>query len=214
MVGHDETYKDSFRKPDELLAFAGLQSDARVLDVGTGYGYLAKHMASKLDKYPVMAQNGSEWRGFFESVGIGPAIREMQQTYGIRHYFASMQDPADSLIDTYDLVTMQTCFHDLFDMPIDRTKFFASIRNSLKPQGHFLLVDHCAAPGRGTKDAGANRGLHRIEESLVRQELEANGFRVVRSSDMFRTATDKYGTSAWTNPMRNTDRFVLLCQKG
>ena len=207
-----ESYKDAFRKPQELLQFAQLSSSDKVLDVTTGYGYLANHM-SKVTSQTVDVQNGSEWRGFFESIGIQKEIGKMEQDGRIRHFWSSMEDPGLSKINEYDLITMQNTFHDLYDMPVDRTKFFRSIRTALKPKGRFLLIDHRAGKGRGARDAGANRGLHRIEECVVREELEQNGFVVVAQSDMFAMPHDDHRCCAWTDPMKNTDRFVLLCQK-
>lgn len=206
-----EAYKDSFRKPRELLAFAGLEPHHKVLDVCTGFGYLAKH-ASEITIDEVDAQNGSEWIPFFESVGIHSAVKEMKAA-GVRHYFAPLSDPAQSRTRQYDLITMQNSYHDLYDMPTSRKAFLHSLHRALKDDGKFLLIDHCAAPGRGARDAGANRGLHRIEECVVRAEIEACGFCVAQSSDMLRFNEDNYRHSAWTSPMRETDRFVLLCEK-
>jgi len=215
MTLNDESYKDGFRKPHQLLEFARLQPSDKVLDVTTGFGYLARHISNVSTNYPVVAQNGSEWRGFFESIGIAKVIRRLEANGGkIKHVWSSMEDPASSRIEEYDLITMQNTYHDLYDMPIDRSKFFASIRRALKSDsGRFLLIDHHAAKGRGAKDAGANRGLHRIEECVVRKELQENGFVVVDTSNMFDSAKDNCRTCAWTNPMKDTKRFVLLCQK-
>jgi predicted methyltransferase len=208
----NESYKDSFRKPQELLNFARLSSNDRCLDVATGYGYLAKQI-SKTTTQPVDVVNGSERRGFFESVGIQKEITAMEKNGKIRHHWSPLAQPGLGKTNEYDLVTMQNTYHDLYDMPVDRRVFLASIRQAMKPTGRFLLIDHKAAKSRGAKDAGANRGLHRIELSVVVEELEACGFVIVAQSDMFAFAGDNLRRSAWTDPMKNTDRFVLLCEK-
>ena len=211
--GDSESYKDDFRKPNEILRFARLQPTDKVLDVTTGFGYLAKHIAKQVTNYPVHVQNGSEWRGFFESIGFEKHRKILEADGTIQHRWSSMEDPAFGCVDRYDLITMQNTFHDLYDMSIDRNKFFNSIKRALKVDGgRFLLIDHHAGKGRGCKDAGANRGLHRIEECVVREELEANGFDVVDSSTILEYAKDNPKTCAWTNPMKQTSRFVLLCQ--
>lgn len=200
---------DAFRKPKELLEFAGLSRSDKVLDVSTGFGgYLAKHMASMTDK-PVDAQNPSEWRGFFESDSGREALKSMADSK-IDHFFSPMEDPGLSKTETYDLIALQNAFHDLYDMPVDRSKFFASLHKALKPDGHLLLVDHRAEPGRGSMDAAS---LHRVEEGLVRSELAANGFTVTKTSNMFTCPEDDHDTCAWTDPARETDRFVFLCRK-
>lgn len=216
----NESYKDTFRKPQEVLAFARLSPNDKVLDVTTGYGYLAKQMvqfigggSSSSNSAVIHVQNASEWRGFFESVGIQKEIRAMEQDGRIQHHWSPLAAPGLGKTSEYDLVTMQNTYHDLYDMPVDRRVFLASIHQALQPRGRFLLIDHKAAPGRGAKDAGANRGLHRIEECVVRRELEEAGFTIVARSDILAFAGDNHRTSAWTSPMKNTDRFMLLCGK-
>ena len=65
-------------------------------------------------------------------------------------------------------------------------------------------------PGGGEKDAGSNRGLHRIEEILVQKEIEAAGFVIENKSDLLSLTSDNTLSQAWTNPMHETDRFCLL----
>ena len=211
-----EAYKDAFRKPRELLQFAGLQPNAKVLDVCTGFGYLAKHAALMTGHNVVVdAHNGLEWKPFFQSVGIDQDALPAMRRAGVHHYYAPLQNPIlpGHDHDYYDLVMMQNTYHDLYDMPVNRLQFLVALRRAVKRQGgKLLLVDHCAAPGCGSRDAGANRGLHRIEEVTVRAELAASGWRIVATSDLLRCATDNYRQSAWTHPMRETDRFVLLCE--
>ena len=72
-------YKDKWRRPVELLKFAGIFEGAKVLDITTGFGYPAKAAATMVGG-PVDAQNGSEWRGFFESVGVGKEIVKDEST--------------------------------------------------------------------------------------------------------------------------------------
>ena len=195
--------RESFRKPEKLLEFAGLQRHHRMLDVCTGFGYLARHAAMITDQ-PVDAQNASEWRAWFDAVGVSDIVKDMEEKFHVRHYYSSMEDPALSQRGVYDLITMQNGFHDLYyNMNVDRRSFFRSIRRALKPGGKFLLVDHLAGPGRGLKDA--------VEEWVVRRELEANGFLVTKTSDMLQNPDDPYTTASWTESLRETDRFVFLC---
>jgi predicted methyltransferase len=202
---NESNKRDSFRKPEKLLAFAGLERHHRVLDLCTGFGYLARHAAMITDQ-PVDAQNASEWHAWFDAISISKMIQDMQGQDKVRHYYASMEDPAMSQRGVYDLITMQNGFHDLyFNMNVDRRKFFRSIRRALKPGGKFLLVDHQAGPGRGLNDA--------VEEWAVRKELKDNGFVVIKTSDMLLNSDDPYTTSSWTESLRETDRFVLLCEE-
>lgn len=204
-----EDSKDSFRKPKELLEFAGLSDTDTVLDISAGFGYLTKNVAKTAHR--VDAQNGSEWKELFESFGIQKQIDDMEaNNANVHHFWSSFEDPAQSKTNEYDLVTCQNSFHDLYDLPVNRTQFFQSIHAAMKENGRFLLVDHCAGQGRGSDDT---KELHRIEESTVRDELHANGFVISKTSDMFAYPKDDYTKPAWNEPNVNTDRLVFLCVK-
>src|SRR3569623_63801 len=82
---------------------------------------------------------------------------------------------------------------------------------ALKPGGIYLIVDHQAAPGAG---ASVTSTLHRIEESVVKQEVEAAGFRLDGESDMLRHAADDHSLKVVETGIRGkTDQFVLRFRK-
>ena len=76
---------------------------------------------------------------------------------------------------------------------------------ALKPGGMLIVADHAAQAGAGV---GVSKSLHRIEESVVRRELEAAGFRFVAAADFLRNAEDKRDTLVFKSPVR-VDEFVL-----
>lgn len=192
----------------------GLKQGDAVLDVGTGYGYWAE-AARVITKSRVDCHNASEWEGFFRSIGFdndsGVKRLKAQGEEAFNFFWASFNEPADGKAGVYDLVVSYGNYHDLYDMPVDRASFLQSIKASLKPgTGRFLLVDHRASPGSGVRDAGSNRGLHRIDEATVRAELQDAGFEMLFESDILALPTDNPRSQAWTNPMHETDRFCFL----
>jgi predicted methyltransferase len=72
------------------------------------------------------------------------------------------------------------------------------------------VVDHSATIGSGVS---AVESLHRIEESVVRSEIEAAGFQLAAQGDFLRNADDARDWSAsprTAGEKRGTsDRFVL-----
>ena len=50
--------------------------------------------------------------------------------------------------------------------------------------------------------------LHRVEESMVRKEIEAAGFKLAASADFLRNPDDPRDAPVTKNPVRN-DEFVL-----
>jgi predicted methyltransferase len=68
-----------------------------------------------------------------------------------------------------------------------------------------VLVDHAAKAGTGTADA---KRLHRIDEQLVRQEVEAAGFVFEADGDFLRNTADPR-EQAFFDMKQPADRFAL-----
>jgi predicted methyltransferase len=92
-------------------------------------------------------------------------------------------------------------------MAVDRAKMNAKLFAALKPGGFLVIADHSAAAG-----ATVGRSLHRIEESTLRNEVEAAGFKLVGAGDFWRHPED---TRDFTTqpPTKPADEFVLKFQK-
>ena len=96
-------------------------------------------------------------------------------------------------------------FHDIYnDDPAAASAWLAAIRGLLKPGGVFGVIDHI-----GNSEAD-NATLHRIEERLVIDAVEAVGFRVEATSDVLRNSDDDRTKGVFDPSVRgHTDRFVL-----
>jgi predicted methyltransferase len=128
-----------------------------------------------------------------------------------------------TILDGYDSeldgVFMMLIYHDQawaqegFEAPTreDRLAMNRSIYNALRPGGVFLVVDHRSEDGTGDSVIG---DYHRIEESFVREEIEAAGFELAAESDLLSNPDDSRTISVFDPSIRgNTDRFVLLYRK-
>ena len=76
---------------------------------------------------------------------------------------------------------------------------------ALKPGGLLVIADHSARPGDGTT---VGKTLHRIEESVLRREVEAAGFKLVAEGDFLRHPEDARDSSVF-RPTGPVDEFVL-----
>jgi predicted methyltransferase len=94
-------------------------------------------------------------------------------------------------------------------MNVDRAEMDRKLFAVLKPGGVFVIADHSALPGQGTS---VGKTLHRIEEGVVRQEVEAAGFRVVGEGNFWRNPNDTRDFPS-IRPTMPVDNFVLKCQK-
>jgi predicted methyltransferase len=90
----------------------------------------------------------------------------------------------------------------------------AALFAALKPGGVLVVVDHSAKKGEGT---GVAKSLHRIEESVVLDEVKKAGFVLDGESDFLRHPEDPRDWSASDEaPMEKrgtSDRFALRFKK-
>jgi hypothetical protein len=77
------------------------------------------------------------------------------------------------------------------------------------PAFDMVITDHSARPGDGTT---VSKTLFRIEESTLRQEIEAAGFKPVAEANFLRHPEDPRTASVF-QPQVPTDEFVLKYQK-
>jgi predicted methyltransferase len=85
----------------------------------------------------------------------------------------------------------------------------AAVFRALMPGGLYVLADHSGRPGTGITESGT---LHRVEEALVRREVEAAGFRLVASGDFLRNPQDRRDRNV-REPPQPKDEFVLKFAK-
>ena len=80
---------------------------------------------------------------------------------------------------------------------------------SCRPGGTLVIADHSARSGDG---ATVGKTLHRIEEGVLRREVEAAGFKLVAAGDFLRHPEDARDFSV-NRPTGLVDEFVLKFRK-
>ena len=85
-------------------------------------------------------------------------------------------DPLPAEVSDLDLITFFFFYHDTTYMAVDRAAMNKKLFAALKPGGFLVIADHSAKAGAGTS---VGKTLHRIEESVLRGEVEAAGFKLV-----------------------------------
>ena len=104
-----------------------------------------------------------------------------------------------------DLVTLVLNYHDITYLPVDRKKMNARIFEALKPGGHYVIIDHSGRPGTGITEG---KTLHRIEESVVKDEVILAGFKLEAEGDFLRNPADTRSEPSG-EPKVPTDKFAL-----
>ncbi len=196
---------DKRRHPAEMLAFFGVKPGMSVLDIGTGRGYTAELLARAVGpRGSIVGQNDTFISEKFlkgeSDPRFGTAIMKNVQ-YVVRPY----DDPVPPGAGPFDLITVVFVYHDTEWLGRNRQDMNKKFFNALKPGGHLVVVDHAGNPGTG---ATQTQTLHRIEESVVRRELEAAGFKLAGEADFLRHPEDPRdkGFREATGPV---DQFVL-----
>ena len=177
---------DARRRPEQLLAFAGVRPGMKVLDLGAGGGYstelLARAVGSQGAVYGQDTKTPlAQARARFDERMKTPAMKNTVRV--LRDY----DDPVPPEAREFDLVTFFFTYHDTPAMGVDRAKMNRRIFESLKSGGFYVIADHAAKAGTGVS---ASKTLHRIEEAVLRREVEAAGFRFVAGADFLRNPAD------------------------
>lgn len=178
---------DARRKPAQMLAFAGVRPGMKVLDLGAGGGYSTELLARAVGPQGVVyAQNskqtsqGQAFARLMERLNR-PAMKNTQSV--VRDF----DDPVPPEARDLDMVTFFYIYHDTPAWDVDRAKMNRRVFEALKPGGIYLIADHAAKAGVGVS---ASKSLHRIEESALRSEVEAAGFRLLAEADFLRNPAD------------------------
>jgi predicted methyltransferase len=126
----------------------------------------------------------------------------MSRVVYVRHEF---EEPVPPEAVKLDLVTFMFNYHDTVWMGVDRARMNRAVFNVLKPGGAYVIADHSGRPGTGISET---KSLHRIEESVVRREVEAAGFKLVAMADFLRNPDDPRNAPVFKAMVAN-DGFVL-----
>ncbi|WP_438011483.1 SAM-dependent methyltransferase [Sorangium sp. So ce321] len=201
---------DAGRKPAETLAFFGIQPGMKVAELEAGGGYTAELLARAVGPGGVVY--GQNNRFVLERFAEKPWSERLKKPVmkQVVRVDRELDDPLPPEARDLDAVFLILFYHDTVWMEVDRAAMNRAIFRALKPGGVFAIVDHSGRDGTGVTEV---KTLHRIEEKVVREEVERAGFRLAAEAAFLRTPTD---TRDWNaSPMvagekRGTsDRFVL-----
>ncbi len=205
---------DGGRKPEELLRFLDIKPGMRVAELGAGGGYTTELLARAVGPTGVVyAQNS---RFILERFAAKPWAERlvkpvMQNVVRVDRDF---DDPLPPEAHDLDRVMIVLFYHDTVWMDVDRVAMNEAVFRALKPGGLYVVIDHSARQGAGYNEV---RTLHRIEESMLRSEIEGTGFTLARESDFLRNPDDARdwndSPSAAGQRRGTSDRFVLAFMK-
>ena len=208
----EDTARDAARKPGELLEWAGVKSGDKVADLVMGGGYFTRILSVAVGpKGHVWAYQPTEFIQYQASYGEDqkkvaaayPNVTPLTSTLGVL-----------DLPDGLDLVLTVQNYHDLHLAPFPKdtaAKVNTEVFKSLKPGGLYVIVDHVAVTGSGLE---APEKVHRIDPAIVKQEVEAAGFKLEAENGLLRNTADPHTAGVFDPAIRGkTDQFVMKFRK-
>ena len=200
---------DQRRAPEKMLAFIGVKTGMKVMDIEANAGYSTELLARTVGPTgKVYAQDSqalidSLVKDKFDVRAKSPAMQN------VVHVIRPFDDPVPPDVGNLDLITIFYSYHDISYMPVDRAAMNRKLFAALKPGGLLVIADHSARQGDGVSVA---KTFHRIDEGTLQQEIEAAGFKLAAKGDFMRNPEDTRDFIVF-KPKVPVDNFVLKFQK-
>ncbi len=197
--------RDADRKPAELIAFAGLRAGDKVAELAPGGGYFTRLLSAAVGPrgrvYALAARPG---QGVLDFAAGHPNVSVV-----------TIQPGQVPVPEPVDMVWTTLNYHDFKNVRVGEGDGAAATNaaafRALKPGGIYFIVDHQSARGTGASQTST---LHRVEDALVRREVEAAGFRLDAESPLLRHPADDHSLRVQETGIRGkTDQFVLRFRK-
>lgn len=203
---------DAMRHPAEILSFVGVEPGWRVADLGAGGGYYTRVLSAAVGGDGHVHTQNFDW--IVERFpNVSSAMDAMEAGHSnVSAHVTGEDAPLEGMETPLDAVFIVLLYHDVVLEPgEDLAAMNRAIYDGLRPGGLYVIIDHAARDGSGTEDL---ESLHRIDEALVRQQVEAAGFELHGESDILANPDDDRTLNVFEPAIRRqTDRFVLVYRK-
>ena len=199
-------------KLSELIRFARVEAGSTVIDVYPGGGDWTRLFSDVVGPKGRVYSFVPAEVAHFKSDPLG-SMRTLAQEPGRENVEAVSADlvALPEATQPADVLWLHLFYHDLHTTLMQAkggtaAEFNRAVYERLKPGGSYVIVDHAAAAGAGTRDA---QSLHRIDPASVRQEVEAAGFVLDAESTVLANQDDPHAIKVFDPSIKGaTDRFV------
>lgn len=201
--------RDETRDPAPIIEMMQLQAGDRVLDVGSGGGYLALIASAMVgENGHVDIHNTPGWIAQFPS--MDPDVMKRGISNGNVGYLTAPWDLIAAPPASYDAIVMGQVYHDAVLEAADIPAMNRSLFTMLKPGGVVVIEDHAADPNM---PLGRQVGLHRIAASAVIAQMEEAGFIMDAQRDLPSTHDDLRFNVFRPGIRGRTSRYILAFSK-
>ena len=221
-----DTALDAERKPAEVLKLIGIKPGDKVVDLFAGaywdrlfskvVGPSGKVIAfqsvemAKAIKQTIPPKVPAPYPDYPNIVAQSMPINDLPKTVAQTKTINGIAPPTE----TTDVVWMRQNYHDMYDPfmgPADVAAVDRGIFLSLKHGGLFVVIDHKAPDGSGLASTNT---LHRIDEAVVKKDLTAAGFELVKESNLYSNPADPRDKPSSDPSIKgNTDQFILVFRR-
>ena len=202
---------DPGRHPLQMLEFLQPRPGMKVLDLGAGGGYTTELIARAIAPGGVVyMQNDPSWMPFLKDALSERFTHPAMQ--GVVRADVPFEEPVPAEAKGLDLAVINVIYHDVANMPVDRARMNKVIFGALRPGGVYVVIDSSAKDGTGLSET---KTLHRIDEAVVRDEVQKAGFRLDGEATFLRNPNDPRDWNSQPGPATKegkrgtSDRFAL-----
>jgi len=198
------------RKPEIDFLRTYIKAGGQVLDLGANKGFMSSVFSDIVGASGhVDLQNPAEW---VESRKIAPILDSLKAARSNLSILTVDFEHIPVPNKLYDVAYCGTIYHDTFNMPgHSEAQMDQAIFNAIKTGGYFIVTDHQAEVGSGSRDT---KTLHRIDKQVVIDGVTKAGFKLVLDSPLLNSTTDDTKLAIFNPAVRgHTNRFTLVFQK-
>lgn len=208
----DDQALDPGRKPAEMLEFIGVAPGMKVAELFAGGGYTTELLARAVG--PTGTVYGENSKMVLEKFAEKPWSERLSKPVNanVVRVDRELDDPLPPEATGLDAVVSNAIYHDTVWLQVDRAKMNKAVFDALRPGGVYVVIDSSAKAGSGDADV---QSLHRIDEELVKKEVQAAGFELASSSEFLRNPADARDwnaappAAAAAQKRGTSDRFAL-----
>lgn len=201
----EDRAQDETRHPAEMLALSDIAPGQSVGELLPGEGYFTRLFSLSVGPqghvYTVVRLQPSQYEH--------PVAEDMGNVTTVRaNYDAfTFPQPVDVVFTARNYHDLKIASYNMGDtVAMDRAAFAA-----LRPGGVYIVIDHSAAAGY-IEDQ--QHPLHRIDQDLVRREVESAGFVYDGEMQILRNPQDPRTQNVFDPAIRgHTDQFVMRFRK-
>lgn len=200
---------DPGRKPAEFLEFTQVGEGMKVADLMAGGGYTVELLSRAVG--PGGTVYGENPKLILEKFAEKPWSERLARVPNAKRLDRELDDPFPPELERQlDLVVSNAIYHDSVWLQVDRAKMNQSVYRALKMGGFYVVCDSSAKEGTGVQDVQV---LHRIDEQVVRDEVQKAGFKLDAVGTFLRNPNDtrdwSASPSAAGEKRGTSDRFCL-----